>query len=453
MSAEHKTIFAAWALTNTGWQPNLRLHFADGIITALDPAAQAQGGDMVAEALLPGLGNVHSHAFQRGMAGLAERRGHPVDSFWTWREVMYRFAHTLSPDQMRTLAAQAYVELLEAGFTRIGEFHYLHQDCDGAPYADRGEMAGQIVAAADLTGINLTLLPVFYAHSDFGAVPPTPGQRRFITDLDGFHQLMERAQAHLSGHRGGRLGVAPHSLRAVSVEELQALCVTYRAGPFHIHIAEQLREVEACLAFYGARPVEWLLQNAPVDGRWCLIHATHLHDTEIRSLAASGAVAGLCPITECNLGDGVFPTAAYQAAGGRFGIGSDSNIQISAAAELRTLEYLQRVHLKQRAVLAPENGATGRGLFDAAYAGGAQALDDPGMGLAVGAPADMVALCDVQGIPAAGDTILDRWIFTDSMRVSDTWVAGRHLVQGGHHIGRSDIAAAFARTVRAVMAQ
>ncbi|MGB8601039.1 MAG: formimidoylglutamate deiminase [Rhizomicrobium sp.] len=452
MTADPKTIFAAWALTDTGWQPNLRIHMTGGIITALTPAAQAEGGDMVAHALLPGLCNVHSHAFQRGMAGLAERRGHPVDSFWTWREVMYRFAHTLSPDQMCTIAAQVYVEMLEAGFTRIGEFHYLHHDCDGAPYADRGEMAGQIAAAADQTGINLTLLPVFYAHSDFGAAAPSAGQRRFINDLDGFHRLMERARIHLAGHSGWRLGVAPHSLRAVSADELQALCAVYTEGPFHIHAAEQLREVEDCKAFYGARPIEWLLHNTPVDARWCLIHATHLTDAEIRGLAACAAVAGLCPITESNLGDGIFPAAAYLKAGGRFGIGSDSNIQISAETELRMLEYLQRVHLKQRAVLAAENGSTGRALFDAAYAGGAQCLGDPGLGLAVGAPADMVALGDALGLPAAGDTILDRWIFTDSMQVRDVWVAGQQVVQAGRHVGREAIAAAFARTVRAVMA-
>ncbi|MBW7947034.1 MAG: formimidoylglutamate deiminase, partial [Sphingomonadaceae bacterium] len=293
------------ARLNGGWAKDVRLTLAGGLIESVETGVAAEAGDARHGIAIPGLCNVHSHGFQRGMAGLSERRGRPDDDFWSWREVMYRFLGRMTPDDIAAITALAYAEMLEGGYTRVGEFHYLHNDADGGRYADPAETAGGIVSAAAETGIGLTLLPVFYAHADFGGAPPAPGQQRFISDIDGFARLMEASRAKL--REGDVIGIAPHSLRAVTPEELAAVLPLAGGGPVHIHAAEQTKEVEACLAWSGARPVEWLLDNAPVDERWCLVHATHIDDAEVMGLAASGAVAGLCPVTEANLGDGVFP--------------------------------------------------------------------------------------------------------------------------------------------------
>ncbi|RYE01339.1 MAG: formimidoylglutamate deiminase, partial [Sphingomonadales bacterium] len=297
------------ALLASGWAEHVRIGISGGTVQSIELGVAAQSSDERHGVALPGLCNVHSHGFQRGMAGLSERRGRPDDDFWSWREVMYRFLDRLTPDDIAAITAQAYVEMLESGFTRVGEFHYLHNDADGRRYSDPAETAGAIVAAAETSGIGLTLLPVFYAHGDFGGAPPAPGQRRFLSGVDDFARLVEASRAKLPAD--GVLGIAPHSLRAVTPEELRAILPLAGAGPVHIHAAEQTREVEACIAWSGARPVAWLLDHAGVDPRWCLIHATHLSDTECDRLAASGAVAGLCPVTEANLGDGIFPAVRY----------------------------------------------------------------------------------------------------------------------------------------------
>lgn len=287
--------------------------------------------------------NLHSHAFQRAIAGLTELRGSGSDSFWSWRTVMYRFALSMSPDQVAALAAQLYMEMLEAGFGRVGEFHYLHHDRDGKEYSNIPEMAERICAAAEQTGVAMTLLPVFYAHSGFGGLAPSEGQRRFINSVSSFDRLMEGCRGIQSRLPGMQLGIAPHSLRAVTPEELKAILSFAGNAPIHIHITEQTKEVDDCIKWSGARPVEWLLANAPVDQRWCLIHATHLEDGEVTGMARSGSVAGLCPITEANLGDGIFRAEDFLLAGGAFGVGSDSNVLISLSEELRTLEYSQRL--------------------------------------------------------------------------------------------------------------
>jgi formiminoglutamate deiminase len=386
------------------------------------------------------------------MAGLSERRGRPDDDFWSWREVMYRFLDRLTPDDIAAITAQAYVEMLEGGFTRVGEFHYLHNDVDGARYADPAETAGAIVAAVEATGIGLTLLPVFYAHADFGGAPPAPGQRRFISDVEGFARLVEASHAKLPAD--AVLGIAPHSLRAVTPDELAAILPLADGGPLHIHAAEQVREVQACVAWSGARPVEWLLDNVAVDRRWCLIHSTHVNRDETARLAASGAVAGLCPVTEANLGDGVFPAVDYLAAGGRFGIGTDSNILIDAASELRGLEYSQRLTLRKRALLVdgaePSVGAT---LFAKVQAGGAQALGVTD-GIAAGNAADIVSL-DLQhpALVGASTDLLDRWIFAARPGAIDAvWRAGRKLVDHGRHVAADTVADRYRRTVTALLA-
>lgn len=439
------------ALLPEGWADNVRLTLDGGKILRVEKGVAAGKGDERHAIAISGLSNLHSHAFQRGMAGFAERRGPDGDNFWTWREVMYRFLERLGPEEVEAIAAQAYVEMLETGFTRVGEFHYLHRAPDGTPYANAAEMAERIAAAADMTGIGLTLLPVFYAHANFGGAAPVPGQRRFIDDLDGFARLMEASRRAVVRLTDARIGVAPHSLRAVTAEELQAVVALAQDGPVHIHAAEQVKEVEDCLAWSGARPVEWLLDRAAVDARWCLVHATHMTEAETRALAKSGAVAGLCPVTEANLGDGIFPAAAYLAAGGRFGLGTDSNVLIDPAAELRGLEYAQRLTHRARNVLASAAGrSTGRALFDRALAGGAQALAAEPAGLRAGATADLVSLDP--GHPAlagrAGDFVLDSWIFAGSRGAVDTvWRHGEKLVENGRHKERDGVAARYRETL------
>jgi formiminoglutamate deiminase len=445
-------IHAARALTPEGWRTGVLLAIEEGLIASIEtgvaPPPQAECHAIA----IPGMPNLHSHAFQRGMAGRAEVRGRSPDSFWTWRDWMYRFALTMTPDQVEAVASQAYVEMLEAGFTRVGEFHYLHHDRDGRPYSSIAEMATRIAAAAGETGIGLTLLPVFYAHANFGAQPPASGQRRFISDLDGFARLLEGCRAAANRLEGANVGVAPHSLRAVAPEELAAVCAMAGDGPIHIHTAEQVKEVEDCLAWSGARPVAWLLDNAGVDRRWCLIHATHMTKSETEGLARAGAVAGLCPVTEANLGDGVFNGAVFVSHGGRFGIGTDSNVRIGVADELRQLEYAQRLAHRARNVMAVAGGSTGRALFDGALRGGETALRADSGGLAPGAPANLVTLDAAHpGLAGfVGDGVLDAWIFGAAKAAIDgVWVSGRQLVAGGRHRRREEIGSRF----RAVMDQ
>lgn len=435
------------------WQHDVRLTVAEGRISALEVGVGATPSDERHAAALPGLCNVHSHGFQRGMAGLSERRSRPDDNFWSWREIMYRFLDRLTPDDVAAITAQAYVEMLESGFTRVGEFHYLHHDPAGAPYADPAAMAEAIVEASAATGIGLTLLPVFYAHGNFGGAAPSPGQRRFLSDIDGFAALLDASRSKLVGD--ANMGIAPHSLRAVAPDQLAALLAMSPTGPVHIHAAEQEKEVADCVAWSGARPVEWLLDNAAVDARWCLIHSTHLDAGEVPRLAASGAIAGLCPITEANLGDGIFPAIDYLAADGRFGIGTDSNIRIDAAGELRALEYSQRLAHRARAMLAGDAAPfVGAHLYTRALVGGAQALGVEA-GFAIGQPADIVSL-DLTHPSFAGTndaTLLDRWIFAGGAGTIDcVWRAGIKRVDGGRHVDRTAIAAAYRKSVERIVA-
>lgn len=442
-------IFAEQALLPDGWHDKVRIVVTDGGITAVKPGSSPQAGDERHAIVLPGMPNLHSHAFQRGMAGLAELRGPSADSFWSWREVMYRFALSMTPDQVEAVAAQLYVEMLEAGFSRVGEFHYLHHDRDGKPYANIAEMAERIAAAASETGIGLTLLPVFYAHSSFGGAAPNEGQRRFINDVNRFGRLLEKARESVRALNHAVVGVAPHSLRAATPEELTAVTAMAPHGPIHIHVAEQVKEVEDCLAWSGARPVEWLLANAKIDQRWCFIHATHMTDAETTGMARSGAIAGLCPITEANLGDGTFAAPLFTQHRGRFGIGSDSNVLIGLPDELRQLEYSQRLAHRARNVLAVAGGSTGRALFDAALDGGSVALGAGPSQIAAGAPADFVSLDgnhpSLTG--KTGDAVLDAWIFANGSKVDCVWVHGKKQVSGGRHARRDAVATRFRKVM------
>lgn len=444
-------VHARQALLPGGWANDVRIAIRGGRVGSITVNAALEPGDDASDAILPGMPNLHSHAFQRGMAGLAELRGPGRDSFWSWRTVMYRFALTMTPDDVEAVAAQLYMEMLEAGFTRVGEFHYLHHDRDGRPYGDVAEMASRISAATSTTGMALTLLPVFYAHSGFGGAPPGDGQRRFINDLDRYARLLARCRELTAPLANAVVGVAPHSLRAATAAELSAVGAMADGGPIHIHVAEQVKEVRDCLAFCGQRPAEWLLAHQPIDARWCFIHATHMTRDETRDMARAGAIAGLCPVTEANLGDGVFRAPEFLGAGGRYGIGSDSNVLIGLPDELRLLEYSQRLARRSRNVLVQPGGSTGRALFDAALAGGAAALGAKS-GLSVGAPADFVSLRPRHGLQPKGDALLDAFIFANAADVEDVWVCGRKVVSGGRHVARERIAARFTKAMKALAA-
>lgn len=442
-------LHAKSALLPSGWVQDVTVSISeDGVITGLDAAAAETQVDI----LLPAPANVHSHAFQRAMAGLTERRGTGAqDTFWTWRQMMYRFLDHLTPEDVGAITALVQMEMLEAGYAAVGEFHYLHHQPGGEPYADLAEMSQQICAAAAQTGIGLTLLPVLYQQGGVDGRELAPGQIRFGNEPDRFMMLLEGARsalAHLP--RDAVLGSAPHSLRAVTPQALEQIS-TAVTGPLHMHLAEQVPEVDEIQAAYGARPVRWLLDNLPPDKRWCLIHCTQMQPDETTDLAATGAVAGLCPITEASLGDGIFDGARWLSAKGNLAIGSDSNIRISLSEELRQLEYTQRLRDHARAVLAETGGSTARRLYDAALAGGAQATGRKSGQIAPGYRADLLAL-DGNAVDLVGrsdDTVLDTWIFTAGDKlVRDVWAAGRHVVKDGRHIRRDAILTDYRRTMR-----
>ncbi len=447
------SLFAERALLPDGWARDVRFEIApDGALTTVTPGVTPGVTPRAGGVVLPGMPNLHSHAFQRAMAGLAERAGPGEDSFWTWREVMYGFVRALTPEQVEAIAAQLYVEMLKAGYTAVGEFHYLHHGPDGSPYADLAEMSRRVIAAAKATGIGITQLPVLYGHGDFGGQVAGEGQRRFLNDPDRLLELVEGLLKEYRGDPNVRVGIAPHSLRAVTPETLAAALAGLDAldagAPVHIHIAEQHAEVRDCVAWCGLRPVEWLLQNAAVGPRWCLIHATHVTEAEARRLAQSGAVAGLCPTTEANLGDGVFPASAYLAAGGAFGIGSDSHISVSPIEELRWLEYGQRLTSRRRNLLArgPEEPSVGARLFEGALAGGAQALGRPIGRLAPGARADLLVIDPERPnlTGRTGELFLDALIFAGNDNpVTGVMVGGDWVVRDGRHVQEAEVLSAY----------
>lgn len=458
-------LFATDVWLPDGWARNVRIDVdVNGVITRVEANADDSddGGERIEGAVLPGLCDLHSHAFQRALAGLTERSDPRAagDSFWTWREAMYGFVARMNPEQLESIAAQAYLELLKGGYTSVCEFHYLHRDADGAPYANPAEMAERIIAAAVQVNIGLTLLPVLYMTAHFGGQPAHPGQRRFLTDPQGLLRLI----GDLRQRHGGAtcVGAAPHSLRAVppaALNDLVAGLAAMDAGsrtsaPLHIHIAEQTKEVEDCLAWSGARPVEWLLQAQPVGAQWCLVHATHMTADETRALAASRAVVGVCPTTEANLGDGLFPLHQYAAHQGAWGIGSDSNVGSSAMEELRWLEYGQRLLRRQRNVMAPAGGGSvGEALYGAALRGGAQASGRGIAGLQVGQRADLVVL-DANHPALAGKTReywLDALVFCGHANpIRDVMVGGQWSIRDGRHAQENGIAARFGAAVRAL---
>ena len=442
-------IHAKTALLPDGWATDVLVEIAGGRIARVTTGVAAAGQRV--DCLLAAPTNLHSHSFQRAMAGLTERRSAGQDSFWTWRTLMYRFLDQLTPDDVQAIAAMVMVEMAEAGFAAVAEFHYLHHAPGGRHYADLAEMTTRIAAAAAETGLGLTHLPVLYERGGCDGRALTAGQLRFGTDPDQFLALWQAARVSLNSLPADTvLGVAPHSLRAVRPQGLDMAALLDPLAPIHIHVAEQVAEVAEVQAATGQRPVDWLLGHHDVNPRWCLIHATQMTPGETLGLARSGAVAGLCPITEANLGDGIFDGQRFVQAGGRFGVGSDSNVRISLSEELRLLEYSQRLGLKGRAILATAGQSCGRVLFDGAVQGGAQAAGRRSGAIATGLWADLLALDlghpDVTG--ATGDTILDTFIFArDDRMVQALWSAGRPLVLGGRHFARDAVTRTYAATV------
>ncbi|HJU39254.1 MAG TPA: formimidoylglutamate deiminase, partial [Tahibacter sp.] len=427
--------FAEHAWLSEGFAARVRIDVApSGVLTSAHAAAAENGAERLGRYVIPGMPNLHSHAFQRAMAGLAERQSNPDDSFWTWREVMYAFAGRVGPDELRAIAAQLYVEMLKAGYTQVCEFHYLHHRPDGGPYDDPAAMSLALIEAAREAGIGLTLMPTLYMTGGFDGRPLSERQRRFRYDVDGFLALLDRLRKEESA--SVRIGIALHSLRAVPEAAMRSVieAPVARERPIHIHVAEQIGEVQDCLAIRNARPVEWLLDHAPVDARWCLVHATHLSESETARLAKSGAVAGLCPTTEANLGDGLFPLKAYLDAGGRIGIGSDSHISVSVVEELRWLEYGQRLATRRRNVSASRSSPnTGDTLFRHALAGGAQASGASVGALKEGMRADFVVLDDASPWLAGREAadLPDTFVFAGNANlVRDVFVGGERVVGG-----------------------
>ena len=450
-------LLAEHALLPEGWRDQVLFEWDDaGLLTKVQAGRHAQFDGERAALVIPGMTNLHSHAFQRAMAGLTEYRANPVDSFWSWRTLMYRFAAKLTPDILKAVARQLYGDMLMAGYTSVCEFHYLHHDAGGKPYADATEMSACLIEAAADAGIGLTLLPVMYQYSGFGAKPALANQARFINSPQWILTLLQSLQSAHPQHAGLRYGVAPHSLRAVAPDTLRELLSGLqafdRAAPVHIHIAEQVKEVEDSLAFCGARPVQWLLDNIGVDAHWCLVHATHMTPDETARLAKSGAVAGICPSTEANLGDGIFNGAAYLEAGGIWGIGSDSHICVDALEELRLVEYSQRLLHRQRNVLVGSSGHVGADLYAGALRGGAQAAGRQVQGLQIGQCADFIVLdADHPNLHGKrGDTLLDSVVFArhGTTLIHDVASRGKWVVRNGKHLQHDTYGSEYRHAMR-----
>jgi formimidoylglutamate deiminase len=443
-----RTIWAASALLHDGWASSVEITIgADGNIAAVTPDRAYAKGDRV-ELLIPAIANVHSHAHQRAMAGLGERAGNIEDSFWSWRKVMYHYLERIQPEHLKHIAAQLYLEMLKHGYSCVGEFQYLHHGGAGGAYDNRAEMSLQCLQAARDVGIGFTALPVLYRFGGFGGVDPLDGQKRFINDADGFCEIVGTLQRAVSDDPNCSVGIAPHSLRAVNRELLAEVIESLDGlAAIHLHIAEQTKEVDDCLAWSGQRPVEWLYDNFDVDNRWCLIHATHMTDAETYAMAGSGCIAGLCPTTEANLGDGFFNAVEFFDHGGNWAIGSDSHISVDPVEELRWLEYGMRLQTRRRNVLVSGSTVnTGRNLLDGALRGGAGACGRRIGSIETGYRADLVVL-DHDHPRLYGrreDDLVDSWIFSGNDNlVRDVYVGGDKLIDNGHHAEEERVAANY----------
>ncbi|NMP16224.1 formimidoylglutamate deiminase [Thalassotalea sp. Y01] len=437
------------------WHQNKTLVIEDGVISDIIDG-QLDGAEIATGPVIPGMVNCHSHAFQRGFAGFSEQGSEGNDSFWTWRNIMYQFLDAISSEQAQVIATQLYIEMLKAGYTRVAEFHYLHHQHDGDNYPQLSMMAKAIFSAANESGIGLTMLPVLYRFSGFGPLPANAGQKRFINDVEQFNQLVSECFALTEHHDNANVGIAPHSLRAVDKPSLQAVVSHVRSldskAPIHIHISEQQKEVNDSIAHYGKRPVQWLLDNMQLDQHWCLIHATHIDDSELQGIIDSGAVAGICPTTEANLGDGIFPTTEFMTKGGQVAIGSDSHISVSAIEELRLLEYAQRLVRQQRAILADNTTASvGQYLWHHTTKAGAMSTNSNCGELAIGKQADLLVLDESRNrlFANANKHLLDSMIFASQDNpIQDVMVNGQWQIKNGQHQQQAAIADAFAKVLQ-----
>ena len=451
-------LFAERILLSSGWQKQQTLTVENGVITAID-AGYVDGAEKVG-VVIPGMVNCHSHAFQRAFAGFSEQGSEGQDSFWTWRSIMYKFIDQLTSENAKTIATQLYIEMLKMGYTRVAEFHYLHHEINGDNHTELAEMAKAIFNASQQSGIGLTLLPVLYRFSGFGPLAANDGQKRFTNSVEQFNQLVSDCFALSAGYKNTNVGIAPHSLRAVDKTSLEQAVKHVRnldnKAPIHIHIAEQQKEVDDCIAHYGQRPVEWLLNNVELDEQWCLIHATHINEQERKGIVASKAIAGICPTTEANLGDGIFPTTEFLAEKGTLAIGSDSHISVNPVEELRWLEYAQRLIKQQRAILATENEASvGRNLWQQAALGGAQSTNSNTGELAIGKQADLLVLnsAKVALFAHSDEHLLDSLIFASQQNmVNDVMVNGQWVIKAGSHHLEKQTEQAFAELLASLSA-
>lgn len=448
----NKTIFCSSLLSAQGWQQNQLVTIdSTGMILSLENGDSKQADTHLNGPVIPGMPNLHSHAFQRGIAGLTYRQGKTSDSFWSWRETMYGFVQAMTPELLQAITAGLYLDMLKAGYTSVAEFHYLHHQADGKAYADPAEMSQRVIAAADQSGLSLTLLPVLYQRSGFGQDSVNDLQRPFYHSLDQYLGLLDSCATVIRDNPLHALGIAPHSLRAISEETLGACLDQVRSGPVHIHIAEQPAEVSECEAAYGQRPVAWLMEHFNVDRRWCLVHATHMTDQETQTAAKTGAVAGLCPTTEADLGDGVFKATEWLEQRGDFGVGSDSNLRIDVSEELRLLEFGLRLTRGQRNILADQTQSCGTYLYTRAVQGGAQALSQPIGLIEVGRRADLVELDNRHPLllGKSNDTILDSYIFAGGPEmIGSVWVAGEQRIAEGQHKQEQQIRSAYAEAIQ-----
>ena len=461
-----KQYYAKNIFLSEGWATDTTISIADGIITAIT-SGKSSDAVILDGAVIPGMVNCHSHAFQRAFAGFSEQGSEGQDSFWTWRKIMYKFLARLTDDDAQVIAQHLYIEMLKVGYTRVAEFHYLHHDIDGIDYSKThskentdnelknglATMAHAIFKAAETAGIGLTLLPVLYQYAGFGQQQPNQGQKRFINSTEQFNQLVSDCFALSKDYSNTNIGIAPHSLRAVDKESMTKAVNHVRSldknAPIHIHIAEQIQEVTDCIKHYSKRPVEWLLDNMQLDQHWCLIHATHINEQEQQGIVDSKAIAGICPTTEANLGDGIFPTAEFLALKGTFAIGSDSHISVNPMEELRWLEYAQRLTKQERAILASTKTASvGQNLWHKAATGGAQSTNSNTGALSVGKQADLLVLDDNQTALYANNTkhLFDSVIFASQKNtIKDVMVNGRWVVENGEHAHEKSSAKNFAK--------
>ena len=450
----NKFYFADQALTASGWANNVKIAVTNGVISQIQVGQTSQGCQLLNGPVLPGMVNLHSHAFQRAMAGLAEVCLDPKDSFWSWRDLMYGLVAKLTPDQVRKIATHLYIEMLKAGYTQVAEFHYLHHQQSGQAYDNPAEMALHVRQAAVDAGIGQTLLPVLYSHSGFGGQAPNPGQARFIHNLDAYLRLQDQLGKNRDVLRHNQ-GLCFHSLRAVTKSQIEtALTSLPQDWPVHIHIAEQMKEVNDCLAWSGQRPVQWLANEVGFDARWCLIHATHVNEQEVKTIANSQAVVGLCPSTEANLGDGIFPITDLVAQGGRLGIGSDSHVCVSVAEELRLLEYGQRLRDQQRnRVHSSDKPSVGDFIYQASALGG-NAACNISTGIKVGCRADFITLDISHPLLATAkpEQLINRWIFgINHNPVKDVFVAGEQVVVSGNHKLEENASGALVKSLKELL--